>query len=228
MEFMESEGININDLLSEGEHENQDFKFRIDNPAKIAKTLCAFANTSGGRLLIGVKDNGTIKGINPEEEYYVVEAAAQRFCKPEISFSYKVWYDPKDVKKLVLEIYVPESQTKPHRALNEDQKWIPYLRVDDETLIANRITVGVWKRQQILAKRPDVLKDQQLDLLRALLKIEPCSISALYKSVNLPNRKIDELLIRFIAWGLVNQEIWKDKVLYKCCDVELEKMNTRI
>ena len=37
------------DLISEGEHVNQDFKFRIDEQKKIARTLCSFANTSGGR-----------------------------------------------------------------------------------------------------------------------------------------------------------------------------------
>ena len=29
-------------------------------PEKIAKSLSAFANTEGGRLLVGVKDNGKI------------------------------------------------------------------------------------------------------------------------------------------------------------------------
>ena len=221
---MESEGINIYDLLDEGEHENQDFKFRIDDAGKIAKTLCAFANTSGGRLLIGVKDNGTIKGIDPEEEYYVVEAAAHRFCSPEIKFTYRVWHDPKDVKKLVLEIQIPESEQKPHCALNEEKKWIPYVRIHDDTKIANRITVGVWKKKQQAIKRPEVLTDKQLDLLRAVFKIEPCSISAIYKHVRLPAKKIDHLLIMFIAWGLIEQEISKDGVSYRCSEVEVEKI----
>lgn len=221
---MESDGLNIYDLLDEGEHENQDFKFRIDDPAKIAKTLCAFANTSGGRLLIGVKDNGTIKGIDPEEEYYVVEAAAQRFCNPEVKFSYRVWHDPKDVKKLILEIQVQESAHKPHSARNEEQKWLPYVRIHDDTRIANRITVGVWKKQQQPVKRPEVLTDKQLDLLRAVFKLEPCSISSIYKNVKLSSKKIDDLLVLFIAWGLIEQEILKDGVFYSCSEVEVEKI----
>jgi predicted HTH transcriptional regulator len=217
---MESEGINIYDLLSEGEHENQDFKYRIDDPSKIAKTLCAFANTSGGRLLIGVKDNGTIKGIDPEEEYYVVEASASRFCKPEVKFTYRVWHDPKDIKKLVLEIQVIESEQKPHLALSPEQKWLPYMRKEDDTLIANRITVAVWKKQQTLIKKPEILTDRQLDLLRMIFKLEPCSISSLYKNVKLPAKKIDSLLVMFIAWGLVVQDIEKERVSYRCSEVE--------
>ena len=48
----------IHALIAEGEHQQQDFKFEISDARKIAKTLSAFANTDGGRLLIGVKDNG--------------------------------------------------------------------------------------------------------------------------------------------------------------------------
>ena len=35
-------------MIDEGEHQHQDFKLRIDDPQKIAKTLSAFANTEGG------------------------------------------------------------------------------------------------------------------------------------------------------------------------------------
>ena len=58
-------------LIAEGEHQRQDFKFEISDARKIAKTLSAFANTDGGRLLIGVKDNGKIAGVRSDEEQYM-------------------------------------------------------------------------------------------------------------------------------------------------------------
>ena len=57
----------IIEMIAEGEHQQQDFKMRIEDTRKIARTLVAFANTDGGRLLIGVKDNGTVCGVVPEE-----------------------------------------------------------------------------------------------------------------------------------------------------------------
>ena len=75
----------IKKLISEGEHQQLDFKFEISDSRKIAKTLVAFANTDGGTLLIGVKDNGNIAGIRSDEEYYMVEAAATMYCKPSIN-----------------------------------------------------------------------------------------------------------------------------------------------
>ena len=68
--------------IDEGEHEQQDFKETISSSKKIARTLCAFANTRGGRILIGVRDNRSLRGIKVEEEQHMMEAAATFFCKP--------------------------------------------------------------------------------------------------------------------------------------------------
>ena len=100
----------IQQLITEGEHVHQDFKFAISDARKIAKSLSAFANTGGGRLLIGVKDNGKIAGIRSEEELYMIEAAATMYCKPALQLENQLYrVEGKDV----LEVYVPESKEKP-------------------------------------------------------------------------------------------------------------------
>ena len=81
----------IQDLINQGEHQRLDFKFEITDSRKIARTLVAFSNTDGGKLLIGVKDNGAIAGIKSIEEYHMIEAAAQMYCKPGINFDAKEW-----------------------------------------------------------------------------------------------------------------------------------------
>ena len=82
----------IYSLIAEGEHQQQDFKFEISDARKIARTFSAFANTDGGKLLVGVKDNGRIAGIRSEEEMYMVETAAQLYCIPEIKYTMQVHY----------------------------------------------------------------------------------------------------------------------------------------
>ena len=73
----------IQRLISEGEHVHQDFKFEISDARKIAKSISAFANTEGGRLLVGVKDNGKIAGVRSEEEIYMnVIASRPSTCIP--------------------------------------------------------------------------------------------------------------------------------------------------
>ena len=53
-------------LLQEGESETLEFKESLDHEA--LESIAAFANTRGGTLLIGVRDNGTVTGITLGKE----------------------------------------------------------------------------------------------------------------------------------------------------------------
>ena len=135
----------LNRLIAEGEHLQQDFKFAINDSKKIARSLAAFANTQGGRLLVGVKDNGRIAGVSSDEEFYMVEAAASRYCKPPVSFEP---HEHQIEGKTVVEIIVPKSEEKPHKAPTKDGKYKVYVRVNDQNLLANGIMLKVWRRQK--------------------------------------------------------------------------------
>ena len=129
-------------LIAQGEHQQQDFKYCINDSRKIAKSLVAFANTDGGRLLVGVKDNGKIAGVRSEEEYYMVEEAAKIYSNPEIKFDVQQW----DAEgKTVLEVNIASSPDRPHYAENDEKKWIAYIRKNDENIIANKVLLKSWK-----------------------------------------------------------------------------------
>jgi ATP-dependent DNA helicase RecG len=53
----------IKDLIKQGESEQLEFKTDVHKES-IAKNLCAFLNADGGKVLVGVADNGDIIGIN--------------------------------------------------------------------------------------------------------------------------------------------------------------------
>ena len=57
----------LQSLIREGEHQQQDFKYRVSDAMKLAKSVSAFANTDGGRLLIGVRDDGHMSGVRCQE-----------------------------------------------------------------------------------------------------------------------------------------------------------------
>jgi predicted HTH transcriptional regulator len=134
----------LKSLIEKGENLQLDFKFEISNAKKMAKTFSAFANTHGGKLLIGVKDNGKITGIRSEEEAYMAESAAHLFCKPLVPFHLKKWLVE---GRCVLEVSIPASIQRPHYAQNEAGKWVAYVRVADQNIQANRIQVNVWKKE---------------------------------------------------------------------------------
>ena len=135
----------IQRLISEGEHVHQDFKFEISDARKIAKSISAFANTEGGRLLVGVKDNGKIAGVRSEEEIYMIEAAAQRYCTPPVdlhTYIYKV--EGKDV----LEVVIDESPRKPVYALDAEERRWAYVRIKDENILASPIHLNIWQHNR--------------------------------------------------------------------------------
>lgn len=53
-------------LIAQSESKTLEFKRELPRFEQIAKTVIAFANTSGGKLLIGVNDNGTLVGIDAD------------------------------------------------------------------------------------------------------------------------------------------------------------------
>jgi hypothetical protein len=75
----------IDDLISSGEGPTVDFK-KLDilsNPVKLATLMAAFGNTSGGRILIGVNDNGSVEGIRSKKEHEThIMNVARAKCDP--------------------------------------------------------------------------------------------------------------------------------------------------
>lgn len=134
----------IQKLILAGEHQQLDFKFQVNDSRKIARTLVAFANTDGGKLLIGVKDNGVVAGIRTEEEYHMIEAAATMYCKPVIDFAFRHWNI--DGKK-ILEIDVSRAQLKPCFALSDEGKWLAYVRMGDQNILASTIMIKYWNHK---------------------------------------------------------------------------------
>lgn len=132
----------LRNLILKGENETVDFKQTISGIQKIAKTLVAFANTKGGKVLVGVKDNGKVVGVRSEEERYMLQGAADNFCKPPVKL---VFSEEMVEGRPVLVAEIPESDLKPHFAKGEDGKWWAYIRVKDQCLLASKVMLDVMK-----------------------------------------------------------------------------------
>jgi len=196
----------IKKLIQAGEHQQLDFKFEISDSRKIAKTLVAFSNTDGGTLLIGVKDNGKIAGVRSEEEFYMVQAAANMYCKPEIVFESKRW--PID-GKTVLEIIIPKGTDYPYFAHTEPDEWLAYIRVKDENILATAVHLKVWRNKThdrgILMEYSDKVKI----LLEYLEQNPSISISKFCRTAFLPKSAAENILADLIYFGLI-ESVYKD------------------
>lgn len=57
----------LSELISQGESETLEFKQKLPPESIISRILAAFANTKGGTLIIGVRDQGELIGLTEEE-----------------------------------------------------------------------------------------------------------------------------------------------------------------
>jgi len=57
----------LEQLLSRGEDTKTQFKENITNPKQLAEEFVAFSNSLGGKLILGVADEGIVKGLSSED-----------------------------------------------------------------------------------------------------------------------------------------------------------------
>lgn len=55
------------EIITRGEDGKNQFKANMTNAAALASEMVAFANTDGGRIFIGVNDNGTVTGLTLDD-----------------------------------------------------------------------------------------------------------------------------------------------------------------
>jgi len=207
-------------LIAEGENQRLDFKFEINDARKIARTLSAFSNTDGGRLLIGVKDNGRIRGVQSDEEYYMAESAATLYCKPEVHFKTR---NHQVEGKSVLEIYIPPVAQKPVYAQDHDQRWLAYIRVADENILANIIQLEVWKEEhKALGKLLEFTRSEEF-LLRYLEKASGATLKSIQRDTGFRRKELVPLLTKLVRFDVVEMKFREGANLFLLRDTPGEK-----
>ena len=78
--------MNIADLIQQGEGYHLEFKREDESNDDFAKTIVSFANTDGGKILIGVHDSGKIIGVSDVDKLMLrIDDIALNRCEPPIS-----------------------------------------------------------------------------------------------------------------------------------------------
>lgn len=189
-------------LIAEGEHEHQDFKFLISDARKIARSISAFANNSGGRLLIGVKDNGVIAGVRNEEDIYVIEQAAQLYCRPAQTPDFSAYKDEEGAVVIIAEI--PAAERRPVQASEPDGTWRAYYRVADENIVASPLMVKAWRRKA--SERPALfsLTDSEKRLIDMLSSGRCLCLEEIMTECRMSSAAAEEMILNLYALEAVD------------------------
>ena len=75
-------------LIAQGEGDALEFKSSGVNQESLAKAIVAFANLRGGRVLLGVDDDGSVSGWDKPKEW-VMDTVAAEYVLPRVDVGYK-------------------------------------------------------------------------------------------------------------------------------------------
>ncbi len=187
------------ELISQGEHQEQDFKYKIQDPEKLARSVSAFANTDGGRLLIGVRDDGHISGVRSEEEIFQMEQAARQWCRPASDVDFETF----SVEgRTVVIAAIPRARQRPVCALEEGGRKRAYVRVKDENIVASPLHMEIWKQE----KASTVImtySDDYARLFRVVAEHPGETINRLVRLSGLSRYRVVRMLAGLVRYRLV-------------------------
>lgn len=107
------------------ESDRHDFKFGLPDPRGLTKVACAFANTFGGFVVLGVRETSGHQfepvGIDPDGEVYGKFHAKIR-AEPEIGVSYPHQIEIPDAPKVLYVFEIPQSTRRPHLPTPADER----------------------------------------------------------------------------------------------------------
>lgn len=117
------ETIKLLEILDRGEDSRHQFKENFNNVNALAAEMVALANAQGGKIIVGVNDNGDIVGLHHEDIgrlNQLVSNAASQSVKPPIN---PMTENVATESGLVMVIRVPEGLNKPYMD-NQGRIWV--------------------------------------------------------------------------------------------------------
>ena len=190
-------------LIDEGEHLHQDFKYQISDARKIARSISAFANATGGHLLIGVKDNGTVAGVKSDEEIYMIEQAAQMYCQPEKKVMFTIY---KVEGKTVVKADIAEAADKPVKAVDDAGQWKAYYRVADENILASSLHVKMLSHDTDGDNAPSLINFTQREqtLIDYLANHGGITVTGLTRLLHCSRSSAEQLALNLHDMGIID------------------------
>lgn len=113
-----------------------EFKQALPQNNQIAKTLIGFCNQHGGKIVVGVHDDGTIIGLSEDEIEYALEYLDQMVYKATCPPIIPKVYAQTISDKMVLIIEVASGMNKPYYLQKEGLEHGTYIRLGRSTLKA--------------------------------------------------------------------------------------------
>jgi predicted HTH transcriptional regulator len=205
----------IKKLVLEGETDILEFKKKANFPEKIVKEIVAFANTRGGRLLIGVDDDGTVTGVkNYEEDIYSLNEAITNYCIPSIKYQLDVV--KMNEKRAVLHYNIYESKDKPHYVKDgyQGKNRKSYLRLADRSIQASREMIEILKKRQRSKNIKVNFGEKERILMNYLGEHEKITLKTFSEIADIKRSIASRTLIWLVSANILDIEAREDEDIF--------------
>jgi ATP-dependent DNA helicase RecG len=124
-----------------------EFKQEIPSNEKIIKTIVGFCNQHGGRLIIGVADDGVVYGIDPHKAEEMMEYLGKMIYETTAPPIIPLVYTRRLIDKTILVIEVSSGMNKPYYIIADGIAKGTYIRLGRSTLKANADMIEELRRE---------------------------------------------------------------------------------
>jgi predicted HTH transcriptional regulator len=193
----------LREIIARGESATVEFKRKFTSAEKIAKEIIAFANTSGGYLLVGVDDDGSIRGVDSEKETMELISIAGHTILPPLDLHVEVVeIDFKDV----IVVHVPKSEHKPHRLITEteEERNKAFIRTGEHSVMASREMERVLAAQNASAPPITIsIGERERRLFTFMERYGRATVKDFARLTNISSRRAAQILVKLVRAGVV-------------------------
>ena len=200
----------VKQLITRGQDVSLEFTSHIENQLTITRTIVAFANTNGGKVIVGINEKNKVVGVEPAEELKLFKELINNDCAPIVPFESKVI---EEGRHLLLEIDVPKSSIK-HKAKGEEGEMQFYHRIKDTTLVGNRVIINLWKLQDDSTSKPIDLDDNLKAIFEFIEEYKPVTVSKIFRFFALNKNDVNLYLAQLNYWGYIDCVIVESGMAY--------------
>lgn len=202
--------IELKNLIATGESSHLEFKSEQVKPEDLAKEIVSFLNFQGGKILLGVEDDGTIAGVSrPDVEEWVINICRNNVVPQIIPGYQKLSSEGKEV--VVLDI-LAQANGGAATVVGmlmfglQSERHLPQSEVLFAHFKGNEISDDLLDRKSLSGTLPQIIEDAQRVLNLNLQTVSQIEGMKRVDDVIFPDKVLRELIINALLhrrWGLM-------------------------
>jgi len=148
-------------MISQGASSHVEFKRELPDDDELARTLCAFANTRGGWLIVGVDDDGSLNGCpDPKDALSRIRLVAEEDMKPSLDLALT---SVRCEAVFLIAVQVNTSFDRPHSIPGPRSRREIMVRVGGTNQVAEGATLNALRSHRTQGQPKDALEIKILD-----------------------------------------------------------------